>query len=150
MRPIRLLNYIPYSRNSAIQEMNALCGWKPYGYKHGESQFTRLFQNDFLPRKFGYDKRRPHFSSLIVSGQMTRDEALESLAQPLYAPQELADDINYLCSKLDITRTQFDQFLSLPNRHYSEFPNWDRRYNRLKKIQALVERITGKQVRAYS
>ena len=150
MRPIRLLNYIPYSRNSAIQEMNALCGWKPYGYKHGESQFTRLFQNDFLPRKFGYDKRRPHFSSLIVSGQMTRDEALESLAQPLYAPHELADDIAYLCSKLDITRTQFDQFLSLPNRHYSEFPNWDRRYIRLKKIQALVERITGKQVRAYS
>ena len=150
MRAIRLLDYIPYSRNSAIQEMNALFGWKPYGYKHGESQFTRLFQNDFLPRKFGFDKRRPHFSSLIVSGQMTRDEALESLAQPLYAQQELADDITYVCNKLDITRAQFDQLLSMPNRHYSEFPNWDQRYSCLKKIQAIVERITGKQVRPYS
>ena len=150
MRPIRLLNYIPYSRNSAIQEMNASCGWKPYGHKHGESQFTRLFQNDFLLRKFGYDKRRPHFSSLIVSGQMTREEALNSLAQPLYIPQELAEDISYVCNKLDITQTEFCQFLSLPNRHYSEFPNWDRRYSRLKKMQALIERVTGKRVRAYS
>jgi len=150
MRPIRLLNYIPYSRNSAIQEMNATCGWKPYGRKHGESQFTRLFQNDFLPRKFGYDKRRPHFSSLIVSGQMSRQEALNALAQPLYAPQELAEDIAYLCNKLGITRSEFDQFLSLPNRTYSEFPNWNRSYRRLKKIQALVERVTGKQFRAYS
>ena len=150
MRPIRLLNYIPYSRNIAIKEMNALCGWKPYGHKHGESQFTRLFQNDFLPRKFGYDKRRPHFSSLIMSGQMTREEALKSLAEPLYAPQELMEDISYLCNKLDITQTEFHQFLSLTNRHYSEFPNWDRRYSRLKKIQALFERITSKRIRAYS
>lgn len=150
MRPIRLLNYIPYSRDIAIKEMHAACGWKPYGRKHGESQFTRLFQNDFLPRKFGYDKRRPHFSSLIVSGQMTRDEALKSLSEALYSPQQLVEDISYLCNKLDITQSEFDKFLSLTNRHYSEFPNWDRRYGLLKETQALFERITGKRVGAYS
>jgi len=150
LRTIRPLNYMPYTRQSAIQEMAAACGWKPYGTKHGESQFTRLFQNDFLPRKFGFDKRRPHFSSLIVSGQMARDEALRALEQPLYGPRELEQDIAYLCTKLRIDRNVFEGFLSGPKRHYSEFANWDRRYRLLKKAQFFAECVTGRKQSVYS
>lgn len=150
MRTVRPLNYMPYVKAEALAELERTVGYKPYPRKHGESLFTKLFQNYYLPTKFGYDKRRPHFSSLIVSGQMTRQEALERLAEPLYDPQELEIDIAYFCKKLRITRAEFDGFISQPNRHYTDFPNWDRRHRALKNLQSMVERLTGKRVHVYS
>jgi N-acetyl sugar amidotransferase len=150
MRTVRPLNFIPYNKNQAIRELEATIGWKAYGRKHGESLFTRIFQNYYLPTKFGYDKRLPHLSSLIASGQLTREQALIDLSSPLYDSRELEIDINYFCKKLRITREYFDECLKSPNRHHSDFPTWDWRYRVLKKFQLLCERIIGKQVRVYS
>lgn len=149
MRTIRPLNYLPYDKQSAIHELEQI-GWRSYGRKHGESLFTKLFQNFYLPEKFGYDKRRPHLSSLIVSGQMTRDEALAELQKPLYEAQELETDISYFCKKLRITRAQFDGFMIAPVHHYTDFPTWEGRYRLLKRGQRWVEAVTGRHVGVYS
>lgn len=150
MRTVRPLNYMPYDKNAAITELERTIGWRSYGRKHGESLFTKLFQNHYLPVKFGYDKRKPHLSSLIVSGQMTRDEALGKLAEPLYDPQELEIDITYFCKKLRISRAQFDEFMTGPKRDYSEFPNWDASHRRLKSVQRFIERLRGRRINVYS
>ncbi len=150
MRTVRPLNYMPYDKAEALEELERTVGYKPYARKHGESLFTKLFQNYYLPTKFGYDKRRPHLSSLIVSGQMTRDEALEKLAEPLYAPDELEMDIAYFCKKLRISRSQFDELMSAPIHHYTDFPNWDSRHRLLKRAQAFVARVTGRRIKVYS
>lgn len=150
MRTARPLNYMPYDKQQAVAELEQKIGWRAYGRKHGESLFTKLFQNHYLPVKFGYDKRKPHFSSLIVSGQMSREEALAKLAEPLYDPQELEIDITYFCKKLRISRQQFDGFLAAPSHHHTDFPTWDGRYRLLKKMQSLIERSLGRQVKVYS
>lgn len=150
MRTVRPLNYMPYVKTEALAELEQSVGYKPYPRKHGESLFTKLFQNYYLPTKFGYDKRRPHLSSLIVSGQMTREEALAKLEEPLYDPQELEIDIAYFCKKLRISRAQFDEFMNATPHHYTDFPTWEGRYRLLKKGQEIVERILGKRVRVYS
>ena len=150
MRTARPLNYMPYSKDAAMTEMENLIGWRRYGRKHGESLFTKLFQNYYLPRKFGYDKRLPHFSSLIVSGQLTREQALRDLQEPLYLPDELEIDIAYFCKKLRISRLQFDEFLKPPGRLYSEFPNWDARHRAVKRLQNVMERVRGKRLNVYS
>jgi N-acetyl sugar amidotransferase len=150
MRTVRPLNYLPYNKTAAIKEMETSFGWRSYGRKHGESFFTKFFQNYYLPTKFGYDKRRPHLSSLIVSGQITRKEAISAIEEPLYSPDELENDITYFCKKLQITRAEFDELLAAPSHHYSEFPNWDRRHRILKKIQVIIERITGRKRNIYS
>jgi N-acetyl sugar amidotransferase len=150
MRTLRPLNYLPYDKAAAVKELEDTIGWRAYGRKHGESLFTRLFQNHYLPLKFGYDKRLPHLSSLIVSGQMTRDEALAELDKPLYDPRELETDIAYFCKKLRITREQFDAFIKQPPHHHSDYPTWDGRYRALKRVQAVVERLLGRRVNVYS
>ena len=150
MRTVRPLNYMSYDKAQAMAELERTIGWRSYGRKHGESLFTRLFQNHFLPTKFGYDKRRPHLSSMIVSGQMTRDEATEKLAEPLYDPQELEIDIAYFCKKLHISRQQFDALMAAPTHHYTDFPTWDRRYGLLKDAQGFAERILGRRFNVYS
>lgn len=150
MRTLRPLNYMPYHKQDAIAELARTVGWRPYGRKHGESHFTKLFQNHYLPTRFGYDKRRPHLSSLIVSGQITRDQAVAELAEPLYDPTELEADIAYFCKKLRIAREDFDAMMVLPLRYHTDFPTWDGRYRMLKRAQALVERASGRRVGVYS
>lgn len=150
MRTVRPLNFMPYNKADAVKYLQETIGWRPYARKHGESIFTKFFQNHYLPTKFGYDKRRPHLASLIVSGQMTRDEALRALKDPLYDQQELVEDIDYFCKKLQITREEFSRIMDAPIHHYSDFANWDSAYRRLKKVQNIVERIRGKKMSVYS
>jgi N-acetyl sugar amidotransferase len=150
MRTVRPLNYMPYDKSRAVAELETSIGWRSYGRKHGESLFTKLFQNHYLPVKFGYDKRRPHLSSLIVSGQMTRDQAVRELEQPLYDARELDLDIGYFCKKLRITRAQFDEFMAAPAHRYDDFPTWEGRYRALKRTQRVVERVLGRRVNVYS
>jgi N-acetyl sugar amidotransferase len=150
MRTVRPLNFMPYNKDKAVAELESKLGWRSYGRKHGESIFTKLFQNYYLPKRFGYDKRRPHLSSLIVSGQLTRDEALRKLAEPLYDSRELEVDLAYFCKKLRISRDEFDALLKQPLTHYSEFPNWDARHRVLKRLQGSMERVTGRRMNVYS
>lgn len=150
MRTVRPLNYMPYDKSKAIEELEQRIGWRSYGRKHGESLFTKLFQNYYLPVKFGLDKRLPHLSSLIVSGQMTREEALKKLQEPLYDPQELEIDIAYFCKKLRISRAQFDDLMNAPIHHHTDFPTWDSYYRLLKRVQRIVERLLGKKFNVFS
>jgi len=147
---VRPLNYMRYVKAEALQELERTIGWRSYGRKHGESLFTKFFQNYYLPTKFGFDKRRPHLSSLIVSGQMTRDEAIAKLREPLYDPAELEADIIFFCKKLQISRAEFEGFLEAPVHHYSEFRNQKRYYELLKTSQRLLERIRRRKIKVYS
>jgi aminotransferase len=150
MRTVRPLNYMPYVKSEAIREMEATFGYKPYDRKHGESLFTKLFQNHYLPMKFGFDKRLPHLSSLIVSGQMSREEALQKLDEPLYDPSELETDIAYFCKKLRITPAEFEKFMQLPNHSHTDFPTWEKGYRMAKYAQDKVGRLLGRRISVYS
>ncbi len=150
MRTVRPLNYMRYDKQSAIDELEQKFGWRSYGRKHGESLFTKLFQNYYLPRKFGYDKRLPHYSSLIVSGQMTREAALAALVEPLYDPVELETDLNYFCKKLRITRDELEKILAQPSHHHTDFPTWQRHQKLAKSAQKLLERVRGRRISVYS
>lgn len=149
MKVVRPLNYMAYRKDHAIAELEKI-GWRAYGRKHGESIFTKLFQNYYLPTRFGYDKRRPHLSSLIVSGQLSREEALRELEEPLYDKDELEIDISYFCKKLRISREEFDVYVQSPLRTYKDYRNWDGLHSLLKRVQRGVELVGKKKYRAYS
>ncbi len=146
MRTVRPLDLMPYDKSKALIELQNVVGYKPYERKHGESLFTKLFQNYWLPKKYGYDKRRPHFSSMIVSGQMTRKEAIEKLSEPLYDHDELKNDIKYFCKKLRISQAEFEELMIVPNRSYKDFPNWDFRYKLLKRVKKFLDSLVGRKI----
>lgn len=150
MKSIRPLNYLPYTKDIALAELQEKVGYKPYGRKHGESRFTKFFQNHYLPTKFNMDKRKPHLSSMVLSGLMTREQALEELAKPLYEENELREDKYYLAKKLGITVEQLDEYVMLPGHDYSEYPNWDSRYALMKQVQTLASKVLGRNVKNYS
>jgi hypothetical protein len=121
---ISVLNYIAYDKEEAKKEIMEAIGWKDYGAKHYESNYTKIFQAYILPTKFGFDKRKAHLSSLICAGQMTRERALEIIQEPLYNPDALEKDIYYLVNKFGITRGEFDAIMKLPPKKYMDYPNY--------------------------
>jgi len=123
MEVLRPLNYIPYNKEEAIRNLERDYGWRYYGGKHYESRWTRFFQAYYLPHKFGYDKRKAHLSSLVVSGQLSRDAALQELRKPLYDEKLLAEDKAFVAKKLGITLQELETLIAEPPRHYTEFPN---------------------------
>lgn len=123
VRVVRLLNYVSYIKDKAVQEMADKFGWQTYAHKHYESRFTKFFEGYWLPNKFGYDKRRTHFSSLILSKQMSRKEALESMAQPAYDVQEMAHDFEYVAKRLDLTVSELQKIMGSGNKTYRDYKN---------------------------
>jgi N-acetyl sugar amidotransferase len=150
IRSIRPLNYFYYDKDAAIKELEARVGYRRYPRKHGESVFTRFFQEYYLVERFGIDKRIAHFSSQIVSGQMTRDEAIYQLNQPLYSQGELERDIDFLCRKLRLPREEFVRILNSKKRSGGDFPNWNSYYWTMKKLQKLLEFILRKKIGVFS
>lgn len=143
IRTVRPLDFMPYKKNLALRELQETIGYKQYGRKHGESRFTKFFQNYYLPNKFGYDKRRAHLSSLIVTEQLSREEALRILEEPLYTKEELSSDIDFICKKLRITDVEFHSLMEVENRDYKEFKSWDSKLHFLKLIYRFFKKNIG-------
>ena len=146
---VRPLDLMPYVRKEALEELVQVVGYKPYGRKHGESLFTRFFQNYVLPHRFGFDKRRPHLSSMVVSGQMTRDEAIRELALDLYAPDDLARDKEFVARKLRVSTDELEELMNMPLHRFDEFATQGELYRMLKRVQAVAERASGKKLGRY-
>lgn len=123
VKVIKPLNYIPFFKEPAMQELVDRFGWQKYAHKHYESRFTRFYEGYWLPTKFGYDKRRAHFSSLILTGQMTREEALRRIAIPAYNSDDLTQDFEYVATKLGLTVAELQQIQAGPNKTYKDYKN---------------------------
>jgi hypothetical protein len=134
------LNHMPYVKDAAMQELADIYGWKPYAQKHFESRFTRFFEGYWLPTRFGYDVRRVQFSSMILTGQMTREEALAKLEQSPYDPEVIQQDFDYVATKLGISSDELHGYLGLPEKYYWDYPNSKRFFEIGEKI---LSRVAG-------
>jgi N-acetyl sugar amidotransferase len=117
------LNLMPYFKADAMSELEREYGWKPYAQKHFESRFTRFFEGYWLPSRFGYDVRRVQFSSMILTGQMTREEALAALEQPPYDPELIRQDFDYVAAKLGIEASELQRYHEMEKLFYWDYPN---------------------------
>lgn len=118
-----LLNYINFDKNEAILVLENELGWRNYEEKHFESIYTRFFQGYLLPEKFGIDKRIAHYSSLIVSGQLSRSDALDALQNNSYSSQKADQDIEYISKKLNLSQDEFNEIVNLPVKSVDNYPN---------------------------
>lgn len=143
---VRPLNYMPYDKEAAKRYLQEQYGWRDYGGKHYESRFTKFFQGYYLIKRFGYDKRRAHLASMIVSGQMTRASALEELKRPAYPAGELEEDALFLRKKLGLSAADFESLLSAPRRSATEFPSAQSLLKVLKTLRALVPKARAQRV----
>jgi N-acetyl sugar amidotransferase len=115
------LNYVPYVKEEAADFLVEKFGWQKYAQKHFESRFTRFYEGYWLPKKFGFDTRRVQYSSLILTEQMTRAEGLEKLTQLPYDEKTIAQDFEYVATKLGITVDELQGYMDAPNKSYRDY-----------------------------
>ncbi len=142
MQDFKLLDLIDYNKSDAKDLLVKELGWQDYGGKHYESVFTRFYQGYILPRKFGIDKRRAHLSNLILSEQITRDDALTELHLPTYASALQEQDKIYVAKKLGFSDAEFEGILSLPNRRHEEFGTDSVELERLRRYMSWIRPVT--------
>jgi len=121
VRVVKPLNFTRYIKEEAMQELVDKFGWQKYAHKHYESRFTRFYEGYWLPTKFGYDKRRAHFSSLILTKQMTREEALDQIAKKAYDDEAVAQDFEYVATKLGLTVPELQNIAKGENKTYRDY-----------------------------
>ena len=137
---------MPYNKRVSLLELEKI-GYKKYDGKHGESIFTKFFQTYYLPKKFGCDKRRPHLSSLIVSGQLTREEALIELDKPLHNTETIKNDKAYIAKKLGLSLEGLDELIENKNHVYSDFPNWMQYLKLIRFLSRLLNKMIGYKIK---
>jgi len=117
------LNLVPYVKKDAEDELERLFGWQRFQHKHHESRFTRFYEDYWLPRRFGYQKRRAHFSSLIMTGQMTREQALDRISRPEMDEHFLTQEFEYVAHKLGLTVDELQALFDSPKKTYRDYKN---------------------------
>jgi len=121
IRVVMPLNHVPYVKEEAVQLLVEKYGWQTYPQKHFESRFTRFYEGFWLPMKFGFDTRKVQYSSLILTGQMQRSEALERLRTPAFDEQTIDQDFEYIATKLGITVDELRGYFKAPNKSFRDY-----------------------------
>jgi N-acetyl sugar amidotransferase len=132
IQSLKPLFYIDFNARKSFDELNKACGYESYGNKHCESTLTKVLQLYYLPVKFKLDKRKSHYSSMIVSGQMTREEAIAKLSEPLYDENLIWNDIDFVLGEIGMTREEFTLIMNEAPRQHSDYRT------------SYVNKITGK------
>ncbi len=135
---IRPLDYVPYNKEDAMQILIDKFGYQKYPQKHFESRFTRFYESYWLPKKFGYDTRKVQYSSLILTNQMTREEALKKLKTPAYDPVTIHQDFEYVATKLGISKKELQSYMDAPNKTYKDYKSQESIYNIGAKIMGML------------
>ncbi|MBE9571523.1 MAG: N-acetyl sugar amidotransferase [Proteobacteria bacterium] len=123
MEIIKPLNLVPYIKKEAEAKLEEMFGWQKFQHKHHESRFTRFYEDYWMPRKFGYEKRRAHFSSLIMTGQMTREAALERISRPEMDSHFHEREFEYVANKLDLTVDELQEIFEGKNKTFRDYKN---------------------------
>lgn len=123
MQVFKPLNLIPYIKADVEKLLAEKFGWESFQHKHHESRFTRFYEDYWLPKKFGYQKRRAHFSSLILTGQMTREVALERVAKPELSEDFLKKEFEYVADKLDLSVSELKGIFDGKNKTFHDYKN---------------------------
>ena len=117
------LDMVPFVKKEAEYELQSRFGWERFQHKHHESRFTRFYEDYWLPRKFGFHKRRAHFSSLIMTGQMTREAALARIEHPEMDEHFLKQEFEYVANKLDLSVAELQEIFNGKNKTYRDYRN---------------------------
>lgn len=144
LRILRPLDFVPYNKKLAKRQLIDTYGWRDYGGKHHESRFTQFYQEVYLPSRYGFDKRRLHLSSLIIAGELSREEALRELNKPVCDPAEARHQLRFVAKKLGLTVGELQALIDQRPVRHEQYPNrrrlirlglaaldlWRRRMNR--------------------
>ena len=145
VRVVKPLDWLPFYKEDATKLLEDKFGWQRYQHKHHESRFTRFYEAYWLPRKFGFDKRKNHLSSLILTKQLSREVALNRVSRPELPEEELVKEFEFVAKKLDFTVEELRSYFEGENKSYKDYKN----NSKLIAIGTKIMQLLGIEKRAF-
>ena len=121
LRVLQPLNYINYKKIEAINLLKREYNWEAYSHKHYESRFTKFYEGYWLLKKFKYDKRKAHYSSLILSNQMSREEAIEKIKLDPINKEDIKQEFQFVANKLNISVQELEELFKGQNKSFRDY-----------------------------
>ncbi len=146
IKTVKLLDLVDYNRDRAFSELKDFCGFEYYGRKHLENILTGFIQLYWFPKKFNFDKRKSHLSSMIISDQMSREEALRELSESIYDEKQMNEWMDYIANKLGITREEFDLICDRPVHQHEDYKVEDNTIG-YKLLQLIIDIKNSKKIK---
>ena len=143
IKVITPLDYVEYIKEDAKRLLIDKFSWQPYPQKHFESRFTRFYEGYWLYERFGYDTRKVQFSSLILTDQMSRNEALSELDKLPYDPETISHDFEYVANKIGISTKELEFYFKIPKKTYKDYKSQKYFYSWGSKIYQLFGKDSG-------
>lgn len=137
---VPILNFLDYNKEKVMYILKTEMNWKYYGGKHYESIFTRFYQGYILPKKFEVDKRKAHHSTLINSGQMSREDALEDLKNEVYPIGLQQEDFELVCKKLDFSHEELESYIKRPQKYHLEYGSDEKIFQFMRKSYKVIKK----------
>ena len=123
IKVVKPLNFVNFRLSEAVKTLTEKYNFKTYKQKHFDSKFTKFYEGYWLPERFNYDVRRNQFSSLIITDQMKRDDAINKLSKPSLDSLEIKKEFEYICNKLEISNSELSSYFKLPKKYYWDYKN---------------------------
>ena len=114
VKTVKPLNLVPFTKKEMVETLVREYGYEPYGQKHFEDLLTKFLEAWWMPTKYGHDMRRAQLSSLVVTGQMTREEALKILENPPASEEECKAMFTEVAKRLEISEEELMKLYELP------------------------------------
>ncbi len=144
IKDVRPYYYLDYDKETAKKILKANYDWQDYGGHHHENIFTKFAMSYWLPKKFKIDKRKINLSAQVLSGAITREEAINKVAEPFDEPQKLDETTDYILKKLDFTKEEFNLIMTKENKNYKDYPsNYNLIYRNIKYFKWLIKSLYG-------
>ena len=128
VKTLKPLNLVEFTKKQMVDTLVKEYGYEPYGQKHFEDLLTKFLEGYWMPKRFGHDIRRAQLSSLVVTGQMTRDEALKILEQPPVTEEEGKAMFKEVAKRLEISEEELQNFFEMP-KCTEKFKSQEKLYN---------------------
>lgn len=128
VKTVKPLNFVEFTKTEMVDTLVKNYGYEPYGQKHFEDLLTKFLEGYWMPKRFGHDIRRAQLSSLVVTGQMTREEALKILEQPPVTEEEGQAMFKEVARRLEISEDELQKFFEMP-RCTAKFKSQEKLYN---------------------
>jgi N-acetyl sugar amidotransferase len=138
------LNFIDYNKDEVKKFIINELEWRDYGGKHYENIFTRFYQGYILVEKFGVNKRKSHLATLICSGQITKEQAIEENKKPVYDAELLKIDKDYFLKKFRLSEEEFNKMMAMPPKAHTDFKSYMNIYKKLRPAYRILKKLIGK------
>jgi len=129
IQKLRPLYCLEYDKEEAKKLLAKELDWKWYGGHHLENRYTAFLHSWYFPKRYGRDIRVIADSARVRSGQITREEGLRLIAEPMPVDPQTVEMIK---RRLSVTDADLETILRAPMKTFKDYETYKPTFEKMR------------------